>query len=405
MSEYGYNAITGKIDRIGEGSAEAVVSISTDTGPAVVGPDISIVGQEYKNIAIVDTDSSSGDIAIANNSWVSAYVVDPSSAPGVKGTFTTIQAAIDAAFANGDASVFATIEIRQSMYNAAETLVFPVGKFHLRAPTPIVPVNDVYEGFFGISLLLNLVVTIPLGANVTFENISVSNATNPFFTNSGNFNVINGFLQGVASNTSTGVFKAFNCYLSVIYITGGIFQAKDCVLLPSNGALINTSFMFQNCYQIKNAFYLQLVGTSSGTILNSDIYFIGDTSGQVIINNSTFSKTLNLPNASVISQPANEGNISNITLVTADYSIQQYDQVIYVNSAIPCTIEFLEPTAANVRNGQKWVVKDISFAANTNPITLAINGAGLINGQATQTINQPGGSLTIRKYNANYYIE
>lgn len=405
MSEYGLNAITGKIDRIGGGSEEAVVSITTDSGDPIVGPDISIVGQEYKDVPIMETDSTSGDLAIANNAWVSAYVVDPSSDPGEKGTFTTIQEAIDTAFANSDTSVFVTIEIRQSMYNAAETLVFPAGKFHLRAPTPIVPVNGVFDGFFGPGLLLQLIVTIPLGADVTFENISVTNATNPFFSNSGNFSVINGFLQGVASNTATGVFKAFNSYLSVIYMGGGIFQAKDCVILAGNGALQDTTFMFDNCFQVKDGNYLQLLGTSSGTILNSDMYLIGDTTGQIIVNNSTFSSTLNLPNANIVSQPANEGNISNITLVTADYSIQQYDQVLYVNSPTACTIEFLEPSEANVRDGQRWIVKDISFAASTNNITLAVDGAGLINNAATQVINQNGGSVIIRKYDGNYYLE
>jgi hypothetical protein len=83
----------------------------TDSGNAVpVANVLNVLGQQAGTIPVMATSGSGNTVSVENRAWITSFVVDPSATVGLRGTFTTIQAAITAA------SPGTTIYIRPGSY-------------------------------------------------------------------------------------------------------------------------------------------------------------------------------------------------------------------------------------------------------------------------------------------------
>ena len=163
MANYAFNPITNKIDRIGDdggGGGGGDITIRGQDGSSITGDDFQFIGQEFgtseTNISEVDT--STGEVRFTYNAWETPYVVDLSVDPEEKGTYSTIQAAIDAAVLDGATlTTPKVILIRPGTYT--EDLNIPPGIF-LRGPnliaSTVAAVPEIVEIFGLISSNKNI---------------------------------------------------------------------------------------------------------------------------------------------------------------------------------------------------------------------------------------------------------
>lgn len=184
------------------GGAVAVEHLTGDTGGQLnpVSNNFNLLGQQAGTIAVMDTIGSGATIRFEDRSWITQYVVDPSSTAGLRGTFTTIQAAITAASAGQ------TIFIRTGTYTENLTLKNGVNLSSfgsVGSQNGYVPGNTIIIGkhtassnvassFFGIQLQTNsdYVLTVGATSTVTLYGCCVS-ATNstPFNITSSTGNI------------------------------------------------------------------------------------------------------------------------------------------------------------------------------------------------------------------------
>lgn len=413
MSEYAFNPLTGNLDRVGDGGGGGGnITIGTDSGTPIVGDSFFLVGREYKdNVPVVSTENDSGDTYFESRAWATPYVVDPLNTAGERGTFTTIQAAVTQAVANGDATAnkFVTIIIRnQAGLSYVESVNFPAGRFHIlgnyegmiRGPQP-----NYIVGFQ----------TIASGSTVVFENIGLYNETNPCFSNSGTLSLINSFIAGVGNNAGSGFFSAYNTTLQGITFTGGTVECYDCDLSSgSNGFLQDTQFIFRKCAGSNSASKISLNGTAQGQIVNcTGMYIDGTTSGQIYIDDSSFFQPIDLPNAAIsyntvrqspqatfdeffttpftnlFKKGMESGNTwkrrpSNIAVDTAG-TYDQYVGLVY-NGVAQITL-----SQTNCLEQQYWFFMDERGDASTNTKTIIAGSPATINGAPNLVINQDYG--------------
>lgn len=424
MSEYAFNPLTGNLDRIGEGGGGGGnITITTDAGTPITGDTFIIEGQEYKDIPVMEVTNDGNEISIANNSWMTPYVVSNSTVDGEKGTFTTIQDAIDAVVANGENSgAFQTIYIRPDMSNLAPVaLTFPAGNFHLMALTPILS-----DEFF-VPFYINATITTAIGTDVVIERISIRNSTNPALANFGQLTFVNCDIQGFGNNGATGVLNAYACNMSYITITTGQVNFFDSFVTANTGFFSgNAVFMMQNCKFRSAGSYLQLLDTCTGSFNDcTDVFIQGDTSGIIQIDNCSIAETVDLPNATVqynsISaspssslteffttpfnllqkKPATAGNVmkrrpSNIAVDVIGWA-DQYVALVYAG------VQQLSFDSGLVATEQMFYVFDETGTAGTYNRIISAGTGKTINGQQTITIDQDFGWAIITYDGSNYF--
>lgn len=98
---FSYNPFTNNLDKSGSGGGGGNITLTPDSGPALTGSSFNVKGCLAGSTPVMETVSASGNFQIENRSWLSRYVVDPSSDPGTRGTFATISAAVSQAVADG----------------------------------------------------------------------------------------------------------------------------------------------------------------------------------------------------------------------------------------------------------------------------------------------------------------
>lgn len=93
-------------------------TITGDSGGALspTAGNWNILGQQASTIAVMDTIGSGSTLRIEDRTYLTAFVVDPSTTNGLRGTFSTVQAAITAASAG------TTVFIRSGTYTEDLTL-------------------------------------------------------------------------------------------------------------------------------------------------------------------------------------------------------------------------------------------------------------------------------------------
>ena len=399
-------------------------NLTPDTGGQIlpVSGNINVFGQPSLSAQAMETLNVANDLMVECRTWVTPYVVDATTTTGERGTFTTIQSAIDACFADGKASQLGYIEIRKGTY--VENLSFPAGNFFIHAPTP----NN--------SVGINNNVVIIQGGHTLADSGSLI-AQNIRFTN--------GFVNPSFNFTGTPSFASFySCQISASLASPMQLTFNDCTvdnvgMTFSDGAVyaFDTQFGSLTLSGGSQSFYRCAIG--AGVVLSNAVapvcrYCIlgnsstwtGTTSGTPefydCITEAKFNYT-GIIRVGGLSQGllttgdffgsnitenltrSTQGNVLIRRTVAISSTVANTDYYIGVTStAAARTITLPHSSTTNLKpyKGQCFKVKDESGAAGTNNITVAPNG-GNIDGAANYVINTNYGFVEVMFDGTNYF--
>lgn len=430
MSEYAFNPITGTLDRVGEGGGGGGnVTLNADNGPAITGDEFFIVGGEaFTNIPIMETENDGGDTIFFNNSWITPYVVDPSTTPGDKGTFQTIQAAIDKAVIDG-ASISVQKVIRLRQINYIENLNIPSGIYIVGDSIVVQPgAIPQYCSIQGNHTMQGT--NVFSAKNVTFINPSPTEdlfsaaATLIFLCSNCVFN--NGTSTGVIATLDFNYESFTNCVFfgnpaqTILRFNGGTSILDNCIF-PNSSFIEATNHLirYYNC---------PTVGTlicDNANLIAKDTLFVGETNcvtgngsacqysncqfnspetsvthtGQQYFMNCSLSpgngNSLYPANSlinSVTSAVSGTMLVSRPTDVNSTASDGEYCYEIDT-SAGPITITLVSAPTID----RSWIFKDATGNAGINNITIQVqSNTGTIDGQDTYVISENFGAVCIK---------
>lgn len=434
MGEWAYNPITGNLDRVGDGGGGGGnITISGDSGPPLFSNTFSIVGQEANDTPVMDVDTSTGDVVIANNTWETQYVVDPSTTAGLKGTYTTVQDAVDAAFADGSASspLYANIMLRPADYDLSALVIPDGGNFHIYGVMPStentncgVRINGVGAATFDSAsqiMFENLLFTDAptFGVNsqsLTFVNVGIANGAVfnggfPLFINSQCFGG-----GGITINDTLGSFQARNTFFNanitfnVTTNTNFNFVVNDCKFEGLLGTCVGNLKMFGSPFVAISAdcstgLDAQNLIIDCSNVTANGISPVPSISGSGEFYVAGMSGYTYGPDAIIFNVSSTQGNVIASKVVSADYEATIYDYYIGVDdTSATRTITLPDPSDSLIRLSlnQAFVIKDESLAASVNNIIINTNG-GLIDGQASVLISNSGSSMTLKSDGVNYW--
>lgn len=216
---------TGSNPSFQSGGSTFATTYIADSGSATPSSGIiNMLGQQAGTIPVMDTIGSLSTLSIEDRTWTTQYVVDPSSTAGLRGTFTTIQAAITAA------SSGTIIFIRPGTYTENLTLKngitltsYPVGGSNSNSPVIIlgkaidngVGLNFV---FCGIQLKTNsdYVVSLTAASSISLVNCNV-NANNNTALNMTNASA-NIYLYSCIGNVATTAISLYSMTTGDLWI-------------------------------------------------------------------------------------------------------------------------------------------------------------------------------------------
>jgi hypothetical protein len=370
-----------------------------------------------------------------NRAWDTAYVVDPSITVGLRGTFSTIQAALNAAVVDGMAFTNPKkIKLRPATY--VEDLTIPDGAYlsadDIAGDQDIFTQPVVIEGqhivddsavFYCQGIKWNATATAiftsgtdlfsllaidcmffaddPIKFIASTAAITIMKFTNCDFggsiiastqkiTYTGGYTItFDDCRLGNSGITADGIaLEMFNCISAgEIIISGGVPRMKYCSLLANTGANITmnaneTGGVIDSCSFISNDPVYAIAGTHANlvSVINSNIPNTG--SGPLDFYDPTSaSKPL------VLVQTGNV--LTSVRQTAIDYIAEGPEGYIGItDTAAPRAIT-LTPRAKD----QFVYVADESGGAGTNAITISAGGGATINGAASVTINENYGAI------------
>ena len=415
---------SGTIDLAVTGGTSTVQTLTPNSG-APVGPvggtinDKGLAANAGGNaFPLFSYNGGAGQLNWENRTYYTPYVVDASTTNGRKGTFTTIQSAINQVVADGvAASANAFISIRPGVYT--ESISIP---------------SSVYIYLLGLGLdsQTQAIQSVTVSGNLTCASNAVLLCENILFTGSGT--IVN------TTNALAGMFNNCSFAGAIISGAGTINEFKACSLLSTvainqetriwnslfNGSTANVTvtdvslyldFCFENikvtlagaaqlnanfCYSV-----LSVVGTSSAnsTITNcTGVSFTATAgvhySGICALSGAGYLGASSTPLLNISSM----GNTYQGKRTATDYVVLTTDCYIGVTStAAPRTVTL--PVGAPPATNQIFIIKDESGAAATNNITVTTTGgARLIDGAATYVMNTNYGSIQVIYDGTNYFV-
>lgn len=426
-------------------SATVGQTITGDTGGAL-SPTLgnwNILGQQAGTLAVMDTIGSISTINIEDRTWISSLVVDPSATIGLRGTFTTIQSAINAATAGQN------IYIRPGTYTENLTLKTEVNLFGLASPgniltgasvTTILGVHT-YASAGGVSeVILENLLLKNNGAGIIIVDSSTTSSTVVLnrctlyitdnavaaFTGFGTvicnycnanddgtgfyFNSTTSLIlrwnscnfrgtNTVANTLSTGSVTMWHCLFSQPITTA---STAALVLYNSTITQVATTAITHGgtsvASLISNCSITGNISIGAGAALPISNTTIKSTSGTPIsgagslsFSNVSFPGTVNA--ISVTTQIPKVSTNDAVKVTTPGgypYTTLPQDAVILVDTSSARTIAPL----ASPTTGQMHIIKDSVGSAAANNITITPSGKN-IDGAASSTINLNYGSATI----------
>lgn len=403
------------------GGGSPFIGLTPDTGGQVtaVAGNINVLGQKAgSTVQAMQTVNTANNLMVEDRTWQTQYVVDASSTVGLRGTFTTIQAAINQAVTDG--TIGPVIYVRRGTY--VENINIPAGIAILikgPAPTPMDPFQN--------SALALISGTATVVGTAYFENISVNSINH---TSSGT--AVYAYNSNFLSITSVGTVALDSCIFTSTgsNLSGGTVRIRNCSLLGILADCITidssaTDIVLDNCHGFHPTVAVSVAVKGSANVLfngNSNLTLSGDTTGTIRVQNCTVRNSINFPNATsleisgvtfspgstdttLVTQvptvifPDSQGNVLSRRAVTADGNVTNYDQYLGCNKAGALAISLV---ATDFVKGQVVIISDESGAAATNNITITPS-AGLINGAATYVINANYGSVTLEFDGTNWF--
>jgi hypothetical protein len=423
MSQAGLINIAG-----GGGGGTPVQTLTPNSGGAVspVSNNINVFGLAANSggnaFPIFSYNGGAGQFNIADNTFLTPYVVDPSTTPGSEGTFTSIQAAVNQAVSDGATSSSPrTIICRYSL--DFETVTIPASVvINIIGLAPALFTGG-GANIYNTCTLANLIVGS--GAHVTLSNFTVyaisgdavTNVSGTFLANSCSLQALSGNAYNTtssATNSSLGDF--FNCGLATMTVGGSATaNITSCTGGSPNVLFINQTATV-NAYE--SDFYNITLANSS--VLNMYSCILNSITGSSSAAQSLYNNIFNGGTASPVNptatinsfgnltttgdqvfgsnvtnavQPGQIGSLQNINIQTGSYGTTYSDQFIgaTTSSAAP-TITLV----ANPGKGMTQTIADISGNASVNNITVSGNGNNILGPSSASTfvMNTNGASAT-----------
>jgi len=411
-------------------------TITGDSGGALspTAGNWNILGQQAGTIPVVDTlGTAPSTLRIEDRTWVSSFVVDPSTTIGLRGTFSTIQSAINAASAGQ------TIFIRAGTY--VETLTLKDGV----SLVGIFPSNFA-GGDSGVYISGNITYnSAGVIGQCAISNCTLEGLTSTFTFTAGLMTFTNCYLKdmlfsltssayltlvrcngtvGKAMFTSAGQVNIYDCSfasvgsLSASTFTGGTFQVYNSLLalpISCSGAVVpigfNTSFGIPSL-STPAALTTANGGTFYNCQFNSSNESIIVNGGTVVAVNCVLSSggtncvsgagTFSYANCSLVGAGKVIASTGQVPLIQSNdavkittpgaypYTTIPQDAVILVDSSSARTIIPL----ASPTTGQRHRIKDNIGSAASNNITITPSGKN-IDGAASFVIATNWGSVDI----------
>lgn len=448
---FSYNPFTNNLDKSGAGGGGGSITLVPDSGSALNGTAFNIQGFQAGSTRVIETINNSGNFQVEDRSWLSRYVVDPSTSAGTRGTFSTITDAINQAVFDGAIlanGLVQTVWIRPGYYqedvaipdNAFLNIICQSAGGYVNTNTSdSVILGSVTFGATTITYWENVcfytqagadTITIPDVASISFKNCTIIEGSNSAVNVTGNsypvsFDGCTFFGKVVAStpndqSTSRGLVLNSRLVSQWQLSNYAAFRCINCDLI---GFICNDHAVAETLNCQGTAASLPFIsGTTDGqqVVLNTSLRTLGqsnlpspifDFPGTLFFSNLTFKPiddTNHWPFPALFSAqttvkltPTMQGNVLKSIRVASNYAVQYHDQYIGVTdttSARTITLNDL------IMPDQIVIIKDESLNASVNPITVNVSGGGLIDGQASQQIAQNGASLTFIFDGTNYFI-
>ena len=439
-----WNPFTYFLDRIGQsGGGGGDITLTSQSGTPNLGSAFTIRGMNAGSAPAIFTSNSGSTFSIEDRTWDTPYVVDQSTTPGLRGTYSTIQAALDAAkadgmtfqvpkkilirFTNSSAPFNEDLNIWSGAYFACDSIGAPVGgAFVVPAIINGNHTCDDIAVFYSQGVNWQAAADTPLfagGSTVMSMSASDSVISTVFpdgtiFDTAGNFNCYFQNCEFAADSDTTNAFNCSQC--STV-----IFQS--CNFNGMQMTLAGGVPKFYNCQNIG------VVTMADQPVIAYDSSFVAQPSGVSCVvqgsgNGCTFVNCRFFGNDGIqyaLDAPgAVQAFFSNCTTLGLNYIIKGFvspgtpvgdalscfgnvlfgikiddDQILsgmenYVgisDSSVPRQIT-LRQTA---RDYQVWVCDEDGNAANAN-ITVIDLGGGTINGQSSYAIGENYGGALFR---------
>lgn len=407
------------------------------------GGGITSVDGQASLVAPTTTVTTVGTVAtVENRAWESQYVVDPSTTPGQRGTFSTIQAALDQAVLDGMlANSPRKIILRATSF--VEDLVIPPGAM-------------LYGSTFCNPTGGGLVPAFPRIVGVhTFSGIGFVGFNNILFVNATIFDTFTGALSlvyadnctfsGLSGFHFTGEGCLLNCTDCTFLVSGpaatfdlsGALALRNCTSTVSSTIMttINVRITMISCqgfgnielgigselaaYQcrfLNNTMAFCITGAGGFGSLLQDVIFtngsgVANTTGPWVMENCSSTTGLVYETGTVvytnsISGVTQQGSTIRSISVNGNYTIFLQDHYVGVDtSGGPITINLPSGASASAQQNQCFIIKDETGNAAANPISVTSSGGTLtIDGATTRTINSNYGSITVKFDGTNYFI-
>ena len=428
------------------GGGSSSVTLRPNSGGDLSGSVFPVLGYPAGASQVIETYKVGSNIEVADQSYITRYVVDQSTTPGYKGTYSTIQAAVNQAIADGYTytnMAMAEIWLRQGAYG--EDVTIPDDAcVCLRAMVPAQGF-DSYDVYFGGNLRftgdpLNGLVFV--AKDIFFQSDATHNVQFDAYVVQAWFHNCCFSGQDVVIVQSPDQLNFYNCDF-YCNITDASLVASQVKFFNSkcNGTLSNaaawevhnglweygtcndtSSILICNSYGIDGA--NQISGTTT-----SDCYAFGvattwggasgaavplfNTHGKVFVSNYSYkmdpasvqsTRSVQGPDCDVHFMPTLAGNIIKSRSVATSYTAVFDDYYIGVSdTSSPWTISL----PSNPVCDGLYIVKDESMLAGTHNITIDVNGStGTIDGAASTAITTNGGCIHFKadSVGINYFI-
>ncbi len=401
----------------------------------------SVLGQSSLVAPTITVTTVGTTATVENRAWETQYVVDPSAIQGLRGTFQTVQAAINQAVADGATlGTYKKIYIRMGTYT--ENLTIPSGIILVGQPLPQ-PTGGVITPYQTAAIVGNHTFTGTVVGG--FEGVNFVSASGDTFTStSTTLWYMDNCYFAQSSSDNLFNFSGANSYLSFIDCSFGATNVmntsttnvtmKNCTF-PQHGIcnISDGEIICTNCYEIGElactgcdlhvfncSFYegigtMQCIsGTATGIISNCVFLLcpvgIANTISATVINCSNNSVTqifetgIVYPNGVVQQGSIMYGTDVLLDGGDSDYAVDNQDHYIAVNNTVNPGTVTLPDNNTFPTQGQTFIIKDNVGNAATNIINVVVDNGRFIDNQTTQTIDQDYGWLEVRYDGTNYTI-
>lgn len=400
------------------------IALRPDTGSAVfpVASEIPTLGEKSGTVATMQTyNDGAGNFRIADQTWATQYVVDASTTPGLKGTFTTIQSAINQAVADGgSATSIKTIFIRRGLYT--ENLVMPANSIQLMGLTENGYANYAQAPIFDVAVQGS--VTFTAGAAMWAKNIEFLSSSGAVFNittaitalNLTNCQIVGSAVDGISVSGGGSValgLRLTNCYLNAATVSLNTAGDVTCVntFFGSDITATTTNIDFYSCVfggtptmtsntstlSIHNSLFLLSWSLVSNAAAQINLYNVSIDDPSVVTCSGAGSVGFGSVIGSLVvtattQVPLNVSNdsIKVVSASGASYTTKASDAMILVDGNVTATVVPL----ASPKQGQKHIIKDNAGTAAAHNITVTPSGKN-IDGFASSVINTNYASITI----------